>query len=155
MGKKKKNTGVGCHFLLQGIFPTQESNLPLLCLLHWQAGSLPLAPPRKPDLGSFSPSKPVTCSIACPVDLTPWLCSELFLTIRLSALRALHFSPRETPPGVKPTLVPDCSVSLAPLTQRLYSHLCLTWMAQSLSARGSILQSFSKLRGEESSGSVL
>ena len=35
---------------------TQGSNLPLLCLLHWQAGSLPLAPPRKPDLGSFSPS---------------------------------------------------------------------------------------------------
>ena len=25
-----KNTGVGCHFLLQGIFPTQESNLSLL-----------------------------------------------------------------------------------------------------------------------------
>ena len=25
-----KNTGVGCHFLLQGIFPTQESNLGLL-----------------------------------------------------------------------------------------------------------------------------
>ena len=24
--KKKKNTGVGCHFLLQGIFPTQGSN---------------------------------------------------------------------------------------------------------------------------------
>ena len=29
-----KNTGVGCQFLLQGIFPTQGSNL---CLLHWQA----------------------------------------------------------------------------------------------------------------------
>ena len=29
-----KNTGVGCHFLLQGIFPTQESNCHLLCLLH-------------------------------------------------------------------------------------------------------------------------
>ena len=27
-----KNTGVGCHFLLQGIFPTQGSNLgPLPC----------------------------------------------------------------------------------------------------------------------------
>ena len=26
-----KNTGVGCHFLLQGIFPTQGSNLYLLC----------------------------------------------------------------------------------------------------------------------------
>ena len=26
----RKNTGVGCHFLLQGIFPTQESNPGLL-----------------------------------------------------------------------------------------------------------------------------
>ena len=26
-----KNTGVGCHFLLQGIFPTQESN-PVSCI---------------------------------------------------------------------------------------------------------------------------
>ena len=43
-----KNTGVGCHFLLQGIFPTQGQNLRLFCLLHWQAGSLPLAPPGKP-----------------------------------------------------------------------------------------------------------
>ena len=29
-------------FLLQGIFPTQGLNLHLLCLLHWQADSLPL-----------------------------------------------------------------------------------------------------------------
>jgi len=29
-----KNTGVVCHFLLQGIFPTHELNLCLLCLLH-------------------------------------------------------------------------------------------------------------------------
>ena len=29
-----KNSGVGCCFLLQGIFPTQGSNLTLLCLLH-------------------------------------------------------------------------------------------------------------------------
>ena len=28
-----KRTGVGCHFLLQGIFPSQGSNLCLLCLL--------------------------------------------------------------------------------------------------------------------------
>ena len=33
-----KNTGVGCHFLLKGIFLTQGSNLQLL---HWQADSLP------------------------------------------------------------------------------------------------------------------
>ena len=39
-----KNTGVGCHFLLQSIFPTQGWNPHLLYLLQWQAGSLPLAP---------------------------------------------------------------------------------------------------------------
>ena len=43
-----KNTGVGCHFLLQGIFLIQGWSLCLLCLLHWQSESLPLAPPRKP-----------------------------------------------------------------------------------------------------------
>ena len=30
-----KNTGVGCHFLLQGIFPAQGLNSDLL---HWQVG---------------------------------------------------------------------------------------------------------------------
>ena len=39
-----KNTGVGSHALLQGIFPTQQSNPHLLRLLRWQVGSLPLAP---------------------------------------------------------------------------------------------------------------
>ena len=29
-----KNTGVGCHFLLQGIFPTQKSNSHVLHLLQ-------------------------------------------------------------------------------------------------------------------------
>ena len=41
-----KNTGVGCHFLLWGIFPTQGSNWHLLHLLRWQAGSLPLEAQR-------------------------------------------------------------------------------------------------------------
>ena len=35
-----KNTGVGCHFLLQQIFPIQRSNLHLL---HWKRDSLPLS----------------------------------------------------------------------------------------------------------------
>ena len=40
-----QNTGMGCHFLLQGIFSTQGLNL---CLLHWQ--ELPATePPRNPD----------------------------------------------------------------------------------------------------------
>ena len=39
---------MGCHALLQEIFPTQGLNPHLLYLLHWQAGSLPLEPPGKP-----------------------------------------------------------------------------------------------------------
>ena len=42
-----KNTAVGCHFLLQGIVPTQGSKLHPLWLLHWQADSLSLSH-RKP-----------------------------------------------------------------------------------------------------------
>ena len=44
-----KNTGVGWHFLLQGILLTQGKNLHLL---HWQAGSLPLSHQgsRKPNI---------------------------------------------------------------------------------------------------------
>ena len=46
-----KNTGVGCHFLIQGIFLPQRSNP---CLLHWQLDSLPLRHPRSlGDCGQF------------------------------------------------------------------------------------------------------
>ena len=38
-----KNSGVGCHFLLQEIFSTQGSSPHLLQLLHWQVDSLPLS----------------------------------------------------------------------------------------------------------------
>ena len=41
-----KNTGAGCHFLLQGIFPTQGSKPGLLYLLHWQVDSLPRQGPE-------------------------------------------------------------------------------------------------------------
>ena len=40
---------MGCHVLLQGIFPTQEMNLGLLPLMHRQADFLPLS-----HLGSLS-----------------------------------------------------------------------------------------------------
>ena len=43
-----KNTGVSCHFLFQGIFPTLGQNSHLLCLL--QAGFLPLEPSGKPRI---------------------------------------------------------------------------------------------------------
>ena len=44
MGFPRQETEVGCHALLQGIFQTQGLNRRLLSLLHWQAGSLSLAP---------------------------------------------------------------------------------------------------------------
>ena len=50
-GSPRKNSGVGCHFLLQRIFPTQELNRQLLHLLHcrwilyqWATGEAPLWP---------------------------------------------------------------------------------------------------------------
>ena len=42
-----KNTGVGCHALLKGTFPTQGLNL---VLLQWQAGSLLLSHEGSPHL---------------------------------------------------------------------------------------------------------
>ena len=44
-----KSAGVGCHFLLQGILPTQVLHHPHL--LHWQVDTLPLGPPG--DIQSF------------------------------------------------------------------------------------------------------
>ena len=38
-----RNTRVGCHFLLQGIFPIRDWTCVSYILLHWQAGSLPLS----------------------------------------------------------------------------------------------------------------
>ena len=64
-----KKTGVHCHFLLQGIFPTQGSERCLLCLLYWQADSLPLAPPGKlfqfSSVAQLGPTlcRPMNCSM--------------------------------------------------------------------------------------------
>ena len=49
-----KNTGVGHHFLLQGIFPTQEPNPSLFNLLLWQTNSFTTVLPGKPNLGCTS-----------------------------------------------------------------------------------------------------
>ena len=52
MGFFGMNTGVGCHFILQGSFQAQGSNPHLLPLLQLQVGSLPLVPPGKSVLYS-------------------------------------------------------------------------------------------------------
>ena len=45
IGFSRQESWRGCHAPLQGIFLTQGSNLHIL---HWLAGSLPLAPPGNP-----------------------------------------------------------------------------------------------------------
>ena len=49
MGLPGKNTGVGFHFLLQGIFPTQGLNPCPFCLLQWHADSTTLYHLGSPD----------------------------------------------------------------------------------------------------------
>ena len=53
-----QNTGVGSHFFLQGIFPTQGSNPGLL---HCREDSLPAEPSRKPCNSTCINSSIKTC----------------------------------------------------------------------------------------------
>ena len=68
-----KNTGVVCHFLLQGIFLIEIEPV-FLIFLHWQAGSLPLTLPGKPN------SK------------YAFICLLLFLNWNISALQRCVFA---------------------------------------------------------------
>ena len=100
-----KNTGARCHFLLQGIFPTQRSDP---CLLRWQADSLPLSHPGRTINkggctstvcmhyvcncsyehsachGASHSSKGFTCINSYDIHYTPWgiRCYDLHLEIR-------------------------------------------------------------------------
>jgi len=62
---------MGCHALLQGIFPTQGSNLHLLLLLHGHTGSLPLAPP------GFFTTAVAAAAAAKSLQSCPTLCDPL------------------------------------------------------------------------------
>ena len=71
-----RNTGVGCHFLLQGIFPTQGSNPGFL---PWQADSLPLSHLRSLWLSyciwklfPISPSKLRHAQLNCELPVSLW-----------------------------------------------------------------------------------
>ena len=70
------------NFLLQGIFPTQESNPHVLHLLHWQAASLPLRPPGKFILHiQFSSVQFSSVAQSCPTLCDPMNCSTLGLPV--------------------------------------------------------------------------
>ena len=94
-----KNTRVGCHAFLQGIFPTQGLNPCLLRLLHWQVGSLPLAPHGKPNnvYMSMILSQFLLASLSCIVSTSPFTISTYCsmaekqnFTEAIFALHSLH-----------------------------------------------------------------
>ena len=82
-----KNTEVGYHALLQGIFPTQGLNPRLLCLLHWQVDSVPTVPPGKPFYFTYD-------NVYIPALLSQFvLRSPAFMPIRLFSMSASLFLP--------------------------------------------------------------
>ena len=89
-----KNSGVGCHFRLQGIFPTQESNLGLLhCrqILYW------LSYEESPQSASISHSV-VSNSV------TPWSVHGI-LRARILEWVAIPFSRGSSYPGIELSLL--------------------------------------------------
>ena len=67
-----KNTGMGCRFLLQGIFLTQEWSMHFLL---WQTDSFTPEPPGKPAIGTGNSKVPFIHY--SPLDL-PHLASPLY-----------------------------------------------------------------------------
>ena len=61
MAFSRQEYWVGCHAFLHDLFPTQGSNTCLLCLLHKQVGSLPLAPPGRAHTSGEQSSPTDTC----------------------------------------------------------------------------------------------
>ena len=111
---------MGGHFLLQEIFPTQRSNLRLLCLLHWQVGSLPLVPSGKPylDLGSAFIRQGIGGLVALECHALESACLE---SPGCSSSRVLSSPPggHHAPwPAPTHTLPPGLRLQLAP------EHLC-------------------------------
>ena len=96
MGFCRQDTAVGYHALLQGIFLTQGLNLSLLRLLHWQVGSLPLAPLGKPNnvYMSMILSQFLLASLSCIVSTSPFTISTYCSTAEkqnfTEAIFALH-----------------------------------------------------------------
>ena len=102
-----KNTGMGCRALLHGIFLTQGLNLGILCRLHWQVGSLPLAPLGKEvmmvDTAQFKacPKDPcfpplflsVGVSVSVYLSLTHTICPDSKTQLIYSKWRSLIYIP--------------------------------------------------------------
>ena len=106
-----KNTGVGFHFLLQGIFKTQGSNL---LLQHWQEDSLPLSHWASPyESRSQRSSLLYCCSWSCGSG-DGRLCSSIFQAV-MGAQLLLAW-----PPSAHP--LPRASQPQSPSVECLVYH---------------------------------
>ena len=70
MGFSRQKYWSGLPFPLPGDLPTQGLNLCLLCLLFWQAGSLPLVPFGKPSVIFNTQNK-----LQCPQNISDYVLS--------------------------------------------------------------------------------
>ena len=70
ISQTRRLTGVGCHFLLQRIFPTNIQKPSLLCLLHRQADSSPSYHVGNPSY--YTAKSLQSCPTLCdPIDSSP------------------------------------------------------------------------------------
>ena len=116
MGFSGKNTGVGCHFLFQGVFLTQESNW---CLLHWQADSLPPGSHKESDTHAF-------CSV-----LTEVMFLFVFPPPTCSRRAAVLFTAVSLPPRVVPG---HSELSVSVCSDEWLKHTC--WMNEKTNQKG-------------------
>ena len=106
---------MGCHALLQGNLLTQGLNPCLLCLLHWQTGSLPLSATWKTQnvsryyqMSRRQRNHAPSCQTVCdPMDSSP-PSSSVHGVVQARTLEWVPFcSPRDLPDsGMEPSLLP-------------------------------------------------
>ena len=138
-----KNTGMGWHTLLQGVFPTQGLNL---CLLHWNVGSLPLVPLGKLCVNYCCSAKWLTYTYVCLLFYIPFHCglsqnikySSLCYTVGLlfihSISKSLHLLIPPSNSYPLPTPSPLTTTSLFSVSLILFQfhgliHLCHIWVS--------------------------
>ena len=119
----RKNTGVGCHALFQGIFPTQGSNPRLLCLLNWQEDFLLLAPPGK-SIYPFS-----SVAELCPTLCNPMDCSTPAFPVHHQLLELAQTHVHRVGDGIQST---HPLLSRSPSALNLSQHQGLSqWVSSS------------------------
>ena len=120
-----KNTGVGCYFLLQGIFLTQGSNL---SLLHWQVDSLPLSH-QESQISRFSSVQSLS---RVRLFATPWIAARQASLSTTNSQSSLKLTSIESvmPSSHLILCRPLLLLSLIPPSIRVFSNestLCMRW----------------------------